>query len=149
MDLLLGDIRPFGISHAYSTKGSLMKRECEECDRLWKAYTQATIEHVHLQVQQERAALEHDRAKASQISASVIIAERAWAKARHEVHVHEAQCFSVPCREKPGTRTSKLVFAFRRTARGISNQRHRFANSVSPVDRRVLLVCMEPEPFPM
>ncbi len=103
-----------------------MSKKCRECDRLWKAYAEATLQHVHLQLQQEKASLQHDRAKASVLSASVKAAERAWAKTRHEVQVHEAECYTPTPPGRPTKHRAKaLSYRAARFLSTMGNRRRR------------------------
>lgn len=77
---------------------------CEVCDSLWKAYSQATMEHVQISSKLQLAAMEHDSEVLKTLEPLAVAAEQLRKEARQAIATHEASVHSegeVSIAEKP------------------------------------------------
>jgi hypothetical protein len=65
--------------------------DCQECQRLWPVYADATFEHIRIDSRLRLVALEHDIEKILSLTIQVESAKIARAVAREAVRNHEAE----------------------------------------------------------
>jgi hypothetical protein len=63
---------------------------CETCAALWKAYSQATMEHVQISSKLQLAAIEHDSEALKTLEPLAQTAEQMRKDARQAIVAHEA-----------------------------------------------------------
>ena len=69
----------------------MRQTDCQECQRLWHLYADATFEYFRIDNQLRRFALEHDIEKILSLTIQVESAQIARAVARVAVRNHEAE----------------------------------------------------------
>ncbi len=68
-----------------------MDRSCEECDRLWREYGEATTTHIRLTSKLQVAALSHENDNIADLTPKVERAEKARSDARAAIRRHESE----------------------------------------------------------
>ena len=68
-----------------------MVEDCQECQRLWRDYAQATNTHVRLENKLKTAALKHDHILAAALKTECDAAADARRTTREAVRLHEVE----------------------------------------------------------
>jgi hypothetical protein len=68
----------------------MKKDDCEECDALWKRYSETVMEHIQISSKLQVATLSHDSEALKTLEALAQTAEQARKSARHDILAHEA-----------------------------------------------------------